>query len=373
MDPFSTPEHVAMDLFRMASRKRGNVVVADFAAGEGDLLWTAGEHWPDSRIVAVDIDEVTVQGLRRKYPEWSIGVADFLDSQSRARSRELQSVKGKVDLLLLNPPFSCRGGTKMSLDIAGERVDCSRAMAFVLIGKEYLRDDGEIRAILPAGAVYSQKDAAARAYLNRHADVSFGTQYDRNTFVGCYPQTVLLRAKCGRSTHQQQKQKLNGSVRPHLLGPVRIVRGSIQMHSVCKSNGLDSVPLLHTTQLTNGFVSKELPRIRRGRSEITGPAVLMPRVGRPSLDKLVFLSGNTRIALSDCILGLTCDSHDDVLRVYERVKRGWSSVSASFGGTGAPYLTLGKLAYALGHMGISVEKPEKATPQYARSLDHRDL
>ena len=361
-----------MDLFRMAPRRRGDVIVADFAAGEGDLLQAAADRWPASRIVAVDIDEVTVRRLRRKHPEWSIGVADFLDSQSRARSGVLRSVRRKVDLLLLNPPFSCRGGTKMSLDVTGERLDCSLAMAFVLIGKEYLRDDGEIRAILPAGAVSSQKDTAARAYLNRHAAVSFGAQYDRNTFVGCSPQTVLLRAKFRRSTHQQQKQKLNGQIRLDLLGPVRIVRGSIQMHSVCESNGRDSVPLLHTTQLKNGFVSKRLSRIKRGRSEIIGPAVLMPRVGKPSPDKLVFLPANTRIALSDCVLALTCYSYEDVSRVYETVKREWSSVRASFGGTGALYLTLGKLARALEDMGISVERPDEATLQYAQSLEHRD-
>ena len=372
IDPFWTPEHVAIDLFRMAPRRCGEMIVADFTAGEGDLLRAAADCWPDSRMVAADIDEVTVRRLRRKHPEWSIGVADFLDPQSRARSRVLRSVRGKVGLLLLNPPFSCRGGKKIALDVGGERLCCSLAMAFILIGKEYLRDDGEIRAILPAGAVSSQKDAVARAYLNRHAAVSFGAQYDRNTFVDCYPQTVLVRAKFGRNSPQQQKQKINGRVRPDLFGPVRIVRGSIQMHSVCESNGRDSVPLLHTTQLKNGFVWKRLPRIKRGRSEISGPAVLMPRVGRPTLDKLVFLSANKRIALSDCVFALTCDSHEDVSQVYEIVKRDWSSVRACFGGTGAPYLTLGKLAHVLGRMGISVKKPEGATLSYARSLEHSD-
>ena len=362
-----------MDIFRMAPHRRGNVIVADFAAGEGDLLRTAKDSWPDSKIVAVDIDKATVRQLRRKHPEWTIGVADFLNSQSRTRSRVLRSVRGKVDLLVLNPPFSCRGGTKISLDVAGDRLDCSLAMAFVLIGKEYLRDGGEIRAIMPAGAASSQKDAAARAYLHQHATVFFGTQYDRNTFAGCYPQTVQLRAKLGQITYQQQKQTLNGRVVPDSSISVRIVRGSIQMHSVCECNGWDSVPLLHTTQLKNGFVSKQLPRIKLGRSEVNGPAVLMPRVGNPSPDKLVFFSTNERIALSDCVLALICDSHEDVLRVYETIRREWSSIKACFGGTGAPYLTLGKLAHVLEHMGITVEKPERATPQYARSLEHRGL
>ena len=357
----------------MAPPGRSKAVIADFAAGEGDLLKTAVDRWPDSKIVAVDVDKATIRRLRRKHPDWNIGVSDFLNAQSRRQCHVLRAVKGMVDLLVLNPPFSCRGGTKVSLNIAGEYLDCSLAMAFVLIGKEYLRTDGEIRAIMPAGSAYSQKDTAARAYLNRHATVSFGEQYDRNTFSGCFPNTVLLRAKFCEGVHQEGKQKINGSSVPGLLGPVQILRGSIQMHSVCKDKGQDTIPLLHTTQLRSGFLSTQLPRIKRSRSEVTGPAVLIPRVGKPSVDKLVFLSVESRVALSDCVFALVCDSHEDIIQIYERLKREWSLIGGSFGGTGAPYLTLGKLAHALTHMGISVQTPEEANPLYVRSLEHRDL
>ena len=347
-------------------------LIADFAAGEGDLLRVAEAKWPNAEIVAADIDSATAKRLRRKNAGWSIGVANFLDAESRSRSRVLRRVKGKVDLLLLNPPFSCRGGKKVSVEVEDQNLDCSIAMAFVLLGIEYLRKGGEIRAVLPAGSVSSQKDAAARSYLRGRFLVSIGTRFDQNTFNGCFPKTVLLRVALVDSSCKNCSGEINGRAQSLGLQSVRIYRGGVQMHSALESDGEDSLPLIHTTNLKNDLEWELLPRIQEGRGEITGPAVLLPRVGRPTQDKVVLLSGSARIALSDCIFALKCDSTEDLKGVYDTVKREWTKVKAGFGGTGAPYLTLGKLADALGHMGIHVEKPEGVTPQYARSLDHRE-
>src|SRR5688500_2052184 len=105
-DQFFTPSEIATRLvapFRRSSEK----CIADFAAGDGELLRAAGLKWPRAKIIASDIDEVTVRSLKKDFPRWAIGKCDFLNERSRQRCNPISSVKGKITLLLLNPPFSC--------------------------------------------------------------------------------------------------------------------------------------------------------------------------------------------------------------------------------------------------------------------------
>ena len=113
MDQIYTPPYLAA-LMAKASRARPSqseeFIVADFAAGSGELLLAAASVWPTATMVATDIDSRAVCNVRKISNSWRTGVCDFLNPRSRRSSPVLRSLKRRTNLVLLNPPFSCRGG-----------------------------------------------------------------------------------------------------------------------------------------------------------------------------------------------------------------------------------------------------------------------
>src|SRR5260370_18357944 len=101
-DAFYTPSVWADTLVQAAGRARPRVVL-DPATGQGSLLRSARVRWPGASLVGTDI------ALDHQLELRQIGVCltrcDFLDVRSRARSVELEAIKGKGDLVLMNPPF----------------------------------------------------------------------------------------------------------------------------------------------------------------------------------------------------------------------------------------------------------------------------
>src|SRR5216684_560593 len=129
MDRFYTPLALAAELVGAVENPEPGVVV-DFAAGDGSLLLAATTKWPNAKIVGTDIHRPTVRRLANTYERWTVFRTDFLRArQTRIAAR---SGFGEFDVVLLNPPFSCRGGSCWTVDLNGNTVSCSRALAFVL-------------------------------------------------------------------------------------------------------------------------------------------------------------------------------------------------------------------------------------------------
>ena len=113
MDRIYTPPYLAAFMAKASSVRPSQseeLVVADFAAGSGELLLAAASVWPNGTMAATDIDPLEIRNLRKIYASWRTGVCDFLNPRSRQSSPVLQSLNGCTNLVLLNPPFSCRGG-----------------------------------------------------------------------------------------------------------------------------------------------------------------------------------------------------------------------------------------------------------------------
>jgi predicted RNA methylase len=346
-------------------------VVADFAAGDGALLRAAAERWPKASLVATDIDPRVVRSLRASNPDWRVGRVDFLKEQSRARSALVRSMMGRVDLALLNPPFSCRGGTRVTVRSGGDLATCSVAMAFVIQGLNYLSTRGELRAVLPASVLFSQKDANARRLIRAQADLVTLAEYGRDTFERCYPSTVLVCAKKTGEVLQPKFPAPESIPSPAPLGQIELIRGSIPMHEVRASRARDAIPLVHTTDLGYRTVRPRLRVRRRGRS-VSGPAVLMPRVGMPSVEKVGLHVSRSEVLLSDCVFALRCGSQRQAMLVRSAIRMEWGKFRDIYRGTCAPYTTLGRLAEALRRIGIEVIGHRESTPQYDQSLRHRD-
>lgn len=360
VDAVYTPIEVALAL-RSSVTKRKPRLIADFTAGDGALLRLAAERWPDCEIIANDLDCKATLRLRRRYPNWRVSTCDFLNDDSLSRSRSLNKARGNCSLVLLNPPFSYRGWQSWSVRFGGEDVSCSRSMAFILRGIEMLVRGGQLAAVIPAGSLTSQKDEQAWAQVRETCDVDVVAEYDKRTFAGYYPRTVLVRIT--RDLRMKRADDQTGRVavlvEPQRDSLLTVVRGWIPMHTLGRPRSGEVLPLIHSKDLGRGGAPFREGRVRSPVA-VQGPGVLMPRVGQPSPDNLSIIYGDTKVALSDCVIALLTATAAEAVMLHQSLVRCWPQIEACFGGTCARYITLQKLGIALKGCGFS--KVEFCTP-----------
>ena len=326
--------------------------VADFAAGGGELLRAASKLWPNAQLVGLDICSHTVERLKRDFKVGVIGRCNFLSQRSRIRSPILKPLAGKVSLVLLNPPFSYRGGNTWGACLFGENVRCSLGMAFLVSATHYVAKGGEIIAIMPAGSLKSLKDREAWTLLRRHFVVRMVAANDRNTFSRCFSKTVIvhLQRSCEKSSTRRRKLK-SADKRPSIR--VKLVRGVFPMHRVNGQKESNGIPIVHTTHLKDGQIIGNGKYVETPRT-ISGPAVLMQRIGVPNPRKVVVYLRKKRIALSDCVIGFECDSPRHAVRLSNRLVVNWEKIRREFGGTCAPYITVSALSSVLRQIGVGI-------------------
>ena len=353
IDAIFTPSDLANELVELAmARRRGLGVVADFAAGDGALLRAAVQRQPSLEVVGLDIRRTTVRKLQAVDSLWQVGSCDFLNPRSRASSPVLRRNRGRISTALLNPPFSCRGGRRVQVSLWDRRLTCSIAMAFILTAVDYLTPDGQIIAVAPRGVEKAERDEAAWEFLHSMGTAEIVGYPNRGTFPGTAHRSMLLRFTMGPPT-DWRRTSLELVTTQTKRPVVSLVRGTVQMHRA-RITGT-GMPLVHTTDLSNGQLRSELRKTTvRGRS-CRGPVVLVPRVGRPMLSKIVRLALRTDMMLSDCVIALECDSEDDSIKVQRVIEERWDEFEDSYGGSCAPYISLKGLQGVLDRFGFQSE------------------
>ena len=83
---------------------------------------------------------------------------------------------------------------------------------------------------------------------------------------------------------------------------------------------------------------------------LTGPALLFPRVGLVTPGKLCVLSKGRQVTLSDCVLGVACESETEVELLRQMVLANWPTFASAYRGTGAPYITLERASRVLSNI-----------------------
>jgi hypothetical protein len=351
MDRFYTPPALADTLVESVSAVQPRAV-ADFAAGDGRLLAAASERWPRASILAADIHTPTLRRLQRKYPEWIVLRVDFLSEGPPPRHRLF--ARRRFDVVLLNPPFSCRGASKW-ITICGKReVHSGRAMAFVLRALEFVKPGGELLAILPAGSTTSQKDEAAWAAVRRRASVTVLQKNGYRTFEGCYPKTVLVRIKRipGGDAIASAASNFDGEA------GFDVVRGGLQVHKIVENK--KGVALIHSTSLQGSRI-RISKRVSYDGRLFSGPAVLIPRVGAPRMEKIAVLREGRRGVLTDCVLAVRCESTESAHALQASIRARWTELEQLYRGTCAQYLTIRDLQAFLASVP-SVGRQAVATP-----------
>lgn len=352
LDPYFTPDDVAEELIEAATLRPRRIL--DPAAGDGALLRAAARRWPRSKNLALDIDLARARTLR-KYTNWAVGRCDFTSHTSRRSSPLLRQLCGNVDLALLNPPYSARGAATWPAKFAGIDVRCGRALAFVLTGLSYLDDGGQLICLVPVSTTTSRRDARAWALVHKFAAVKEIARFPRGTFSHGTAKTVGLRISLGGQSDESRLQPAASELLERLT--VQLRRGRLPVHEAgarsCDNDDAGKPRFIHTTDLGGGQLRQQAAARAADHSSARnfGPSVLLPRIGKPELDKVVLWEGGHAV-LSDCIYALESRTSDMATHVHLRLIAGWALLESAYGGSCAPYLTIARLIECLDGVGI---------------------
>ena len=352
MDAHYTPACVAEQLVAAAGDHRP-AVVADLCSGHGDLLFHAERRWPEVRCAGVDVDRLSVQHLRSTQPHWHVGVCDLRSARSRAHSSVLKRFNKRITLLLLNPPFSCRGNARLTSATPCGPISSGTAMFFLITSLAYLHRRGSAIAVLPLGTFHSQKDRMAWDYLRDSYSIEVITVKSQGVFPRSSAKTGLVRLS-PQDSGSVERDVQNSEVAPKAHTRVRITRGCQPMY---RTRDASTGPVLvHSTDLRSSRVYLNGCRGISEERRLYGPSVLLPRVGRITKDKIALLQSlDTPIVLSDCVIAITTTTLDDARRVQKLLIEGFPSLRAQYVGTGAPFVTLQRLRTVLNRLGIACD------------------
>ena len=117
------------------------------------------------------------------------------------------------------------------------------------------------------------------------------------------------------------------------------------------------------------MVVRVSPRYRT----ISGPAILIPRVGRPSVSKVVLI-GEEKVVLSDCVIALRTTPPGSEVELAREIKRNWLTFQQIYGGSCAPYTTIRRIREMLLELGVLTALPSGNGPQYEKQrCDQTDM
>lgn len=352
IDFFETPPALAEE---MVSYAREDVrVIADLAAGSGALLKAARRRWHlGPTYLACDSDPAFVSG----------DLADLhwletyqMDSLSLEPRETADIVRRRLpDLILLNPPFSYRGGRFLPVELDGHSYRVSPAMAFLARSIELLDSGGQVVALLPRNSVMGQRDESFRDLLYERHGLECLQFLAPSDFPGVNSSTVIVRL-CRDSGSGRRLTLLA----PRPAGTVGIatlelLRGRLSPTVARESSGSEGVRYIHSTDLRrldeaqNSYVVS--------RSAVHGLLVLLPRVGYPTPDNIRTLRSDAGIVLSDCVLALRVPDEGNLESLSQYLLANLASLRARYHGSCAPYITVRGLSEWLKEGGWLVQIP----------------
>lgn len=335
-DSFYTPMHIANQLISYVELSQ-ILTVADFCVGDGRLLDAAHRRFPWAKLYGFDIDGEIIEQLARQHDDWGLRVCDFTDDEHA--KEVIHTLQREFDLILLNPPFTCRGSIINIVNCDGLSFKVSTAMMFVLKALRYMSMRGGMYAILPISCIYSQKDRLAWNYLKSNYNAVVLSEYCRITFHGkCAPSITLVYI--GNQMHsssevgsKQNDVKLSTQVN-------KVTRGRVRMQDLLYSDNKKDLRLIHTTNLQNGKLVN-VRRIEGYHNYVeSGYGVLIPRVCNPNQGKVVIKKNKWKFILSDCVIFLKTDTLQQACDVYDFIINNWRNFVRLYSGTGAQYTTL---------------------------------
>lgn len=341
-DSFYTPQPLADKLASYISEKNIKSAI-DFCIGDGDLLKAVQHRFKGIKYYGTDISDEAIAKIQKENCEWTLGICDFRSDESINKLSFLR--KRKFDLIMFNPPFTCKGSNIERITFDGNDFKVSTAMLFVLKAMNYLSPGGGMYAILPISCVYSQKDRVAWNYLKSKYNACILEEPKRYYFHSkCSPNIVLVYIGSNYKEGITLKKYADFSKLP----VNDIVRGSLRMQNLDYSKSKKALRLIHTTNLQNGKLYKLKRVIPSSHLIVGGFGVVIPRVCNPNPNKIVVVDGDKTYVLSDCVIFLKTDTMADAENVKDYILNHWQSFIEIYKGTGAQYTTMERVKTLFG-------------------------
>lgn len=357
-DSYYTPSPLADKLTSFVSVPHVKSAI-DFCVGDGDLLKAVSRRYKNVKFYGIDISDDALNKLASDCPDWLLSQCDFLDDE------RLNSVpflkKRKFDLIVMNPPFTCKGSIIEHVEFEGVEYKVSTAMHFLMRALRYLGGNGGVYAILPISCVYSEKDSKAWKYLKEHYNACILDESERVYFskkkvkkteetVRCSPNIVMVYAGHNSVKSQEIIKHIE-----FLQFPVKdVIRGSIRMQSPAFSRSKKAVKLIHTTNIQKGTLVNLKRVLSSSSQQVNGYGVVIPRVCNPNPMKIALLDGISTYALSDCVIVLRTDTMLEAEQVRQGILENWANFVTIYKGTGAQYTTLKRAKELFGKVETNI-------------------
>lgn len=342
LDSYYTPPSLADKLVSFIVSSHISSAV-DFCVGDGDLLKAVAKRYSNVELYGTDISGDALTKLSNDCPKWHLGKCDFRKDNSINKVTFLK--KGKFDLIVLNPPFTCKGSVVENIIFDGKEYRVSTAMLFLMRALKYLTPNGGLYAILPISCVYSIKDREAWNYLKDYYNACVLEEYNKVSFTSkCAPNIVLVYVGHYKVNGIEKSNTFDFSSLP----VTSILRGGVRMQNLKYSKSENAVPLIHTTNLQKGGLVN-LKRIMTGQNIlVSGSGVVIPRVCNPTPNKVALLDEGTVYVLSDCTIVLQTQNRIDAKKLRDGIIEHWCDFVTVYKGTGAQYTTLERLKNLFG-------------------------
>ena len=349
-DDYYTPVELADKLVAYIP-SNNFTTAADFCVGDGDLLKAVQKKFPFIKCYGTDIAEDAIKRLKLTHSLWNLAVCDSLDEIA------LQKVPfigfQKFDLIVLNPPFTCKGSTVHKCEFDGTYFNISTAMLFVVKALQFKTGFGELFAILPSSCAYSQKDRQIWKYLEDYYNLQILEEPNRLYWKNCSANIVLVSiGGKSKTTTSKTTSQLGFKNLPIL----KIERGRINPVNATTQEGNDGVCFVHTTNLHNNEIVNSV-RIknpsrkgsnRYGEQVCKGPAVLLPRVCNPNVGKVCVFKESVPFIPSDCVIVMSVSSIEDAQLVANCIIQRWNDFRVIYQGTAAKYTTMSRIRELFG-------------------------
>lgn len=359
VDPYYTPQWLADRLIAyMPDTLSGNII--DPCMGGGALLSAVESRFRDQvTLLGLDIDSGAVRSLRESEPSWGLGRANLLDPKSRSASIPWRRAKSDLAAVVINPPFSQKGGGGEIIHYEDYSGRVSPANQFLVEVLKFLSPSVGIFAVLPDGAINADRHRPLWAEIERKYEVSVLEKVRPTTFKGARVATALVKLVRRPNALLQANPALpqTRTLAPTLEGCrcVEIIRGRTPVHSVDESRATQKVPFLHTTNLMDVFPT----RFASDHLADEAPFVLIVRVGQWKRPSTVELG---RVVLSDCLIALRPKTVTQLDVLQNSIEENSEILLEKYKGTGAQYLTLNALMEALAMIGWQPEVVKAGSP-----------
>lgn len=347
IDTYYTPPELASRLVGYIDNLHIENVV-DFCVGKGELLKAAESKFENINCFGTDIDVSIVNEINNTHKHWNIEICDFTDSKSRANTSIL--IEEFFDLVLSNPPFTCRGSKINKVEYFGRIFHVSTAMMFLVESLRYLKLSGSLYAIMPSSIIFSEKDKRLINAIRDKYDIYILEEIERQPFNGCAPNITLIKIchKSDLNNYLLDTPSISSIYNTPIIFDaqglnVKIFRGNLSVHEAADFENEQGGYYVHSTNLRNNSIVYDNIKVNKVGSEITGPAILIHRVGKPDIAKVCKLPQDKSIVLSDCVIAIMGGTQSTINKIYNAIINQKAEFLSLYKGTGAKYLTLERM------------------------------